>query len=198
MQGDDTNPLRSEKPLDVWLWNFYQMSSSMGSTKSEKNLHSLSGLYITDHNLEKNNFCDATFKRAFKKFIIVDVKNLRLSNLINRAQIQIFRAQMWIVSLLWRHNDSFVAMLNFFKATICLHPSFKLEVSSLTYVTSLFGLTMKLMKLIQTIDTSREEFFAVLALINLYFDSFVLFIIHTMPCFTMSFQVFACHHLFAN
>ena len=74
--------------------------------------------------------------------------------------------------------------------------STKLKVNSVTYVTSFFELTMKLM--IKTIDTSIDEFFAVLAWINLYFDLIVLFIIHSMPSFIMPFHVFAFHHLFPN
>ena len=103
--------------------------------------------------------------------------------------------------VLWKllpvdYTNSFAAKFNFFKATICVRSSPKLEVSSVTYITSFSGLTMKLM--IKTIDTSSEEFFAVLAWINLYFNSIVLFIINTMPSFTMSFQVLTSHHLFAN
>ena len=58
------------------------------------------------------------------------------------------------------------------------------------------GLTMKLMR--NTIDTSGEEFLAVLTRIYLYSYLFVLLIIHTVHSFTVSFQVQASHNLFAN
>ena len=43
--GGTTPPLRSRKPLDVWPWNFYQMSSPMGRHEIQKDFwHNSSGL----------------------------------------------------------------------------------------------------------------------------------------------------------
>ena len=82
--------------------------------------------------------------------------------------------------------------VGFFKGTICFRSISKLKIISITYITVFSGLTLKLM--IKTIYTSGEEFLVVLIRMNFHFYWFVLFIIHTVHSFTMSFQSFASHH----
>ena len=57
--GGGTTPLRSRKPLDIWPWNFYQMSNSVRRHEIRKKIwHNLTGLVSYRPKSRKTRFLE--------------------------------------------------------------------------------------------------------------------------------------------